>query len=117
MTSTTYNQSNSNLLWIFFLLAAAIALFALKYSPHAVENHGNAAWDVRNCINKNGVLDVWKNPLTGRDAVICKIDNGKFGIQIRIGDKEVTSFIKDKMTKIDQVYQYLTNSGYEPIGD
>ena len=92
---------------------------AVVQSEHAVIKHGFSAVDVRQCLDKKGALQIWVNPETGRRANLCKLDNQTFGLQIvqqRDGIwREVTSFIKDKMTRIDQVMQYLRNCGYRPL--
>lgn len=111
----TYNYQDTGFFkkFILFLLLVCIAL-AVTYSTHAVLKHGSDAWDVRNCINKNGALEIWTNPATGRDALICQLGKGLFGIQILKGNEEKTAFVKEKLKRLEQVRNYLSNTGYIP---
>jgi len=87
-------------------------------SSHGEQRHGSAAVQVRDCLTK-GAMQEWVNPQTGRHARLCEISPGRYGIQIIEQEggiwREVTAFIKDKMTSLDQVSRYLTNSGYTPL--
>lgn len=95
------------------ILVAGLMLFAaITYSAHAIERHGSAAVRVRQCLNDKPPLETWTNPVTGRNAHVCQVDKGLFGIQIEKDGNEITSFIKEKMRTIEQVRKYLTNGGY-----
>lgn len=118
MATLVMDQENRNgfPFGLFVILGIIIALaITVSYNAHAGVKHGDDAWEVRNCIQKGGTIDIWINPDTNRQAHVCQIENGKFGIQIQIDGREITSFIKNKMSRLDQVYQYLRNSGYTPI--
>ena len=78
---------------------------------HAVQRHGEDALAVRECLDRQGQIELWFNPATGRHARVCQLQD-KFGIQIVRADKEITSFIKEKMKRLDQVHTYLVNRGY-----
>jgi hypothetical protein len=98
---------------------AASAVETMTYErSHAVEKHGlSTAESIRNCINKNGPMQTWQNPANGRQALVCEISPGKFGIQVRQSKdgsawEEITAFVKEKFTRISQVEQYLRNTGY-----
>jgi hypothetical protein len=96
-------------------LLAATQAIDLSIS-HGVDRHGGSAVIVRNCLDNKGALQVWHNPTTNRTARICVLDDGKFGVQILTYKlQEVTSFIKDKMSRIEQVENYLRNAGYLPV--
>ena len=95
------------------ILLLAILAMAVVYGSHAVIKHGIEAEQVRECINKGGGIQLWKNSDTGRQAEVCLLPDGKFGVQVTRFKKEVTSFIKNKMTRIEQVENYLKNSGYK----
>ena len=101
------------------LMARALPLDVSYVQSHAVERHGEAALTVRECLSKNGAMQVWYNHDTGRLANVCKMADKKFGIQIlKEGEgvwEEITSFCKEKMTRIDQIEQYLRNTGYTKI--
>jgi len=74
------------------------------------------AEQVRQCLNQNGTLQVWMNPDTGRLANVCQVGPSLFGIQIiqkaKEGWDEITGFTKPKMKRLEQVMQYLRNTGY-----
>lgn len=101
--------------------AAASSNIAIDMSvSHGAAKHGTlAATAIDECFNKNGVWQEWINPSNGRHARICKLDDGKYGIQIieQINGtwKEITKFVKEKMNSWSQVENYLRNVGYEPI--
>lgn len=136
--STCYSRSNNGgfgkfVLFIFLLLAVGLGLFAFQMpnntyylfgqsvmvaesytlSQHALERHSEKAEKVVQCLNQKGEVASLFNPLTGRIAHICEIEENKFGILITEGEKEcVTCFIKDKMKQLGKVIQYLANVGY-----
>ena len=116
-TLTIHNQRGSPAkLLLLMTLALAAGVIAL-YSPgmqHAIDRHGRDALLVSECLNNNGPLQIWFNPETGRHAEICQIDPEKFGIRISVnGLKDtITQFVKNKMTRIERVEQYLINRGY-----
>lgn len=95
------------------VLLAGLALMAITLSDHAVERHGADALLVRQCMNDRPPIETWFHPSTGRQASICQIDDGRFGIQIEEAGREVTSFVKEKLRHIDQVRRYLVNRGYQ----
>lgn len=117
MTAMSMSSSGggSKALGILFLLVVGFTLFALATGgaiSHAIERHGADAVSVKNCLNQNGPAQVWYQPTNQRWANICQVGD-LFGMQITngIGD-EITAFIKNKMRRLDQVEQYLTNRGY-----
>lgn len=88
-------------------------MYAVNYTySHGPTKHGDAALEVRQCLDSNGPMSIWYNPVTGRHADICDLGN-RWGVSIRIGDDELTAFVKEKMMKYDQVIKYLKNRGYE----
>ena len=119
MTTITMNYPNKiNIkpLFILFLTLILSIVFCVE-KQHAVEKHGEDAILVRTCLNDKGASYRFYNPDTNRIALICIIDGnenrGTFGIQIVDNlDEEVTSFIKNKLNRIDQVFQYLKNCNY-----
>jgi hypothetical protein len=112
----TYSQTNVPR-FLAILILAAISLAAIVYSSHAVERHGQGAIKVRQCLENNGPTEVWQNPDTLREAHICQLDDGKYGIQIQRFEREITSFVKNKLRTIEQVHKYLDNGGYTvPLG-
>lgn len=121
----TYQENNSSKLkWTIFLLILAGILFVavnyaaennfnfINYNGHATQRHGNDAENVRKCLENFGGIHMFYNPETNRFAEICFMENGKFGIQITEEENEITSFIKNKMSSLRQVFQYLENTGY-----
>lgn len=111
-------QSNSGgfKTFAFMLLVVAAIIMGISYAfSHGATSHGGDALAVRNCISKGGAFEIWFNPNTGREAWLCQIAKGKFGISIRRADgSPLTEFIKDKMKRLEQVHQYLENAGYKP---
>ena len=120
-------MSISPILFILILTALALASFTTMNSlgtvsyaaSHGQAKHGDSATAVRNCLSDKGALQIWVNPTTGRRVQICEVAPQTFGLQI-LEEKdgtwqEVTTFIKSKMTRLDQVLQYLRNCGYEPM--
>jgi len=87
----------------------------VEVKSHATISHVNDAEIVRNCLSRN-TYKLFQNPLTNRIARICQVDNNTWGIQIveRINGKseEVTSFLKNKMSKYEDIVRYLNNRGY-----
>lgn len=92
--------------------------------PHS-QKRGEIVQKIDNACKGNWDWGVFKNPETGRIAQVCQIEetdeegNVKkiFGIKICEASgtcqiTEITNFIKNKMTRFEQVYQYLQNSGY-----
>ena len=112
----TYQKSNPFKTLFIFALFAAIALAVGYTISHGPERHPGEAEQVRNCLNDKGTLQVWMNPDTGRLANVCQINPTLFGIQIiqkaKEGWDEITGFTKPKMKRIEQVMQYLRNTGY-----
>lgn len=125
----TYSTARAHFPLRPFLLAiiALCVAFVLAASPilvdyarsHGEAKHGAHAEQIRECIQRNGFLQEWFNPLTNRRARVCQLKETLFGLQIvqeRGGVwQEVTSFLKSKLTRLDQVEQYLRNTGYEKI--
>lgn len=100
------------------LLFMALALFSLssvKNNSHAVEKHGATAEIVRQCPNFQPELS--RIHANGRIACIFQVEEtGKFGVrifEIHKGQvKNITSFLKEKMSTPSQVLKYLENRGY-----
>lgn len=93
--------------WFMAIMGAVVL-----YQAHAIIKHGMEAIAVRECIANGGALELWANPDTGRQAEVCQLANGKYGIHVTRFGREVTSFIKNKLTKLSQVERYLQNVGY-----
>ncbi|RPJ39271.1 MAG: hypothetical protein EHM35_02760 [Planctomycetaceae bacterium] len=99
---------------LFLLVIVVLAALGLVYGTHAVEQHGVNALAVRACVENGGTLETWENPETFRQASICLLPDGRFGVMIHRFGREVTSFVKDKLRSLDQVRRYLSNRGYLP---
>jgi hypothetical protein len=96
------------------VIGLAITSAQVVYGTHAVERHGvTVVDDVRNCLSNNGPAMTLHNPDTGRDASVCEISPGVWGVMITAADHEITAFKKDKMSKLNQVIRYLNNAGYQ----
>ena len=107
------------LVFLFALLAMAYvaaiepALAGVASSmSHANMRHGSDADLARSCRG-NGYL--FHNPITDRYANVCQI-NDAFGVYIsEANGEEVTSFMKNKMHRFEQVLQYMKNQGYSLV--
>lgn len=107
----TMNNSSIPSLRILFVMAFMIALAVL--SAHAIAKHGSDALVAAQCRDNPTLRMV--NMETGRIAHICATERG-WGIYILAKDgQNVTAFIKEKMSCIEQVIKYLQNRGYTII--
>ena len=101
------------LIWIILFMIVGLMV------SHAVIRHPKDAESVRNCISNGGTVEKWHNPETGRVAIVCQLEPKLFGVQIiaNIDNtwQEITAFIKNKLTRIEQVHRYLKNTGYQPM--
>ena len=109
MTCITLNRSQPRS--ITPLVVLAFVLLSVAYTSHAILQHGQYAEQVRKCLEQQPPDIIMHNPLTGRDALCVKLPDGKFGVQIVDGEKEVTSF-PNKSTTIEKLAHYLMNAGY-----
>ena len=95
--------------FIFILLFAVIGGLVLFSLAHAMERHGNDAVAV---CNQPPIMQLI-NPTTDRQAHICPMPDGKFGVKIVAKDGDtVTAFVKEKMKSVEDVVRYLNNRGY-----
>jgi len=92
---------------LLILLCAAIVV-----SVHAIERHGEAAIKIANCISSGGSLAHLINPETGRQADVCKLQNGIFGILISESDGQNVTAYKNRNTVLSKVLCYLGKSGF-----
>lgn len=105
------------LLLMALVLATGVIAFFSPGMRHAIQRHGEDAIAVSHCLNKHGAMQIWENKETGRQAEICQVGPNKFGIRISTNDLKdtITQFIKNKLTRIEQVEKYLANRGYVRI--
>ena len=106
-----YPRNNSYPALVVFLCFVIVVLAAVVYGAHAVDRHGAEAVAVRNCLSQNGpMMTLYRGD--GHRALVCNL-GGRFGVEVLDkNDNEVTSFIKNKMNRLNQVIQYLENAGY-----
>jgi hypothetical protein len=118
----SYSKTTGGGFFIFLLLllvviAGGLLLAVGDLNEHAVDKHGNKAVTVAECAKNGGVLSTMINPTTNRQASICGLPDGKFGVYVSECNGDcATSFIKDKMKKLEDVIRYLKNVGYKEIG-
>jgi len=118
LTSTaefsTQRNPNSTIKYIFILLFLIVAVMGIICCEHATTKHGSDADLVRQCMEEKGPMQVWKQP-NGRFANICQVSDNVFGIMITDktgqGAHEITSYIKEYMTKFSEVKSYLERMG------
>ena len=110
--------------YLFILLVIGMAIFYvvtpllenLSYGAststyHATQKHGLDASMARECSNRPELK--FYNDHTRRTAYMCVV-NGFFGVHILDENgNEVTAFLKNKMKSVDQVINYMKNSGYQ----
>ncbi len=81
-------------------------------AAHADQRHGSEAEIARQCGERPDW--VFFNAASGRTAFGCWTDIGKLGVYIiERGGEEVTAFLKNKMSRVEQLIQYMRNTGYE----
>ena len=79
-------------------------------TSHAYSKHGMDAYAARECSRRPELR--FYNDYTRRTAYMCVV-SGFFGIHILDENgNEVTAFLKNKMKSVDQVINYMKNSGY-----
>lgn len=98
-------------LMVVYAVAAGLAFAPVKPGQHAVLKHNSDALAVRDCLQQNGALGVWQKA-DGRIIRLCEVEDGVFGLQVLEPDErgtlhEITAYIKNKMTRIEQVIRYL----------
>lgn len=113
------NQTSSPIKWFFILLFCLGLICSIICCEHATKKHGSDADLVRQCMEEKGPMQVWKKP-DGRFANVCQISERVFGIMItdklvtnKMGKNvhEVTSYIKENMSKFSEVRAYLERMG------
>ena len=128
MAAITMNHpsQSSPLRWAFLLPLAILVLMAVPKKPipspadvqiseisHAETQHGADALAVRSCLKNNGARQVWS--LGNRVYFVCKMPDGKWGLQIaeKIEGKlqEITAYIKERYTSLEQMSDYLSSNG------
>lgn len=109
---TPSKQTNVNVVVLAVLAILLAAVFAaVAVSSHAVERHGMLSYHAAQCYERPEIK--MYNPTTGRTAFVCLTERG-WGVYIvnRLGEN-VTSFVKEKAKRLEQVIKYLQNAGYE----
>lgn len=84
----------------------------MAWGTHAVLRHGDGALMARECLEQKGPVATLNNPATNRTAQVCQVDDETFAVVVTEGGREITSFVKEKMHRLDQVLRYLQNVGY-----
>ena len=96
------------------MIFALMVVVGLTMS-HAITKHGEDAQRVNDCMDNQGPLQEWHNIANNHTIYICEVEPGVYGLDILANIngrwERITSFIKSKMTRLDQVENYLRNSG------
>lgn len=109
MTAATLT-SNRGLGSLKALILLALVIMLAAVSLHALEKHGEKAIIASQCADRPELR--MTNPQTGRIAFICMTEAG-WGVAITESNgNPVTSFLKDRAKRIEQVIKYLGNAGY-----
>ncbi len=100
---------------IVLLVALLAAAAAVAPALHADVKHGSEAGMARQCGDGNHHFFLFHNAATNRYGTVCDL-GGIWGIVI-VDDQghEITAFVKNKMTRFEQVLKYMRNAGYELI--
>ena len=126
-TATTYParvqapQFSRPPLLLLAALAIAVGMIGTIFlGSHATCRHMDDAEWVRFQLEQGHDIEFWRIEGTDKGYLVCTDLKGKFGIQAIIqraenGWQEITSFIKNKMTKLADVERYLRNSGAKRI--
>jgi hypothetical protein len=97
------------------LASASMSKTVVVDAAHAEQRHGLGIVDLtEDCLRKFGAVKHLLNPETGRVADICA-DTVEAKFYVKIAEKTgdlVTTFMKEKMKRLDQVLSYLNNRGY-----
>lgn len=86
------------------------------FESHADEKHPEEAKRVRDCLMNKGMHSLWTEPNRGTFLQICQVGDSQWGVRVCKSeqctiDDEITAFIKNKMSRWDQVLNYLKNNG------
>lgn len=109
---TVSNQHNQGRMFLMLILLCAI-VFAVALSVHAIAKHGTDAYIAAQCADRPELRMI--NPENGRIAMICLTSAG-WGIYIQEADgNNVTAFVKEKLSRVEQVIRYMRNRGYEVV--
>lgn len=105
-----------------FFLAGIIILLAtvIQLNLHSLATHTAEAEGVHQCFNRNGEIQRWENPETGKFFRICDNNGDWFGIQVFVKNadgtfREITSFIRKHhgkpVTNLSDVEKYIETAG------
>lgn len=115
MSQTAHLRTPSPLPWLVAGLLLAVGAVVGTALSHATERHGTDAQSVRDCIEQQGYMQVWWNADNEHRIEVCQVDEHTWGLRVlkRISGKwqEITAFVRHQATTIEEVDQYLTNSG------
>jgi hypothetical protein len=99
---------------VLLAVRAPLSMPPVRSNSHAVERHGSDAIEIRRCLDRNGPADVWKKFKVDRYILLCRLDDGRWGIQIieKVGAKyeEITSFVRGNGT-LRETTDYLMKQG------
>lgn len=101
-----------SLLAIVAFIVLSIVMLVATDTSHAVLRHGDEAYLGRECIGQG---TVFLNPTTNRKGNVCLTSAGFYGVWISEDGKEVTSFVKNKMKRFEQIKKYMENAGYSIV--
>lgn len=111
---STQRNPNSTIKILFIIVFGMLATLGIICCEHATKKHGADAVLVRQCMDQKGPIEIYQKP-DGRLVNVCQIADKQFGIMITEGKYEVTSYIKEKMTRLSQVRKYIESMGAKPI--
>ena len=114
----TYPQRNFSITPILLTAVVVITALAIVCNLHADVKHGEAATIAGSICHQQPEIRFY-NPALNRFMDVCRVD-GKWALWIFRQNPDgsqdnITSFVKEKMTRVEQVIKYAHNAGYEPV--
>jgi hypothetical protein len=86
-------------------------------AQHAIDRHGIESYQaIQDCLKSNGAMMILRHSINGRVAKVCRVDAGRYGIEIDEPDGTFkTSFIPKWYDTFYKVIQYLEQGRYQPV--
>jgi len=110
------NTGSQTLVWTEELDLAMQAVVVDPTYSHAVEEHGEQALLVRECLKRDGPYVTFQIDPGRRYLRVCILEDQSIGFQIvdAVGKmmKERTAYIKDNFTCIKDIFDYARRMGY-----
>jgi len=100
-------------------ITQAVTVPPLHENHHAEEKHGTASATIAlKCLEPGRLTYIFEHRINGRKAIVCFVDeDSKWAVNIfEKWGQDVTRFVKEKLTRFEQVEKYMNNALYEYKG-